>query len=742
MAFLRGKADEKNPLAMEPPKELRQLLNMRDDEVCQLLGNAYGRVDAPLLFYKELSSQLEELGFIRHPLEPCVFLLYTQDTLNGILGIHVDDGVCGGDATFLQKIQALQKTLPFGSRKFRDFVFTGIRFEQMPDFTIRASQAEYIRHVLPIDVGRNRRQTPEAPATEEERSKLRGLVGSVQYAVTHTRPDVAAKLGEIQSQITTATVQTLLSANRVLREAQEFDQVCIHYLSIPVDRLTFVSFGDASFASSKNLNSHQGVIICATDDRLSKNQETPLSPLAWVSKKIPRVVRSTLSAEAYAMSKAVDLLGWLRALWGVVHVPQFDWRRPDQGYKLLNPALVVTDCKSLYDLVTRLAMPSCEEHRTTLEVLLIKQRCEENALFRWIPTTLQVADSLTKNMDASLLRAILAQGRFRLFDTSESLAKDAQRRKAIEKICAALSQAVLAGLAGVFLALAMDRWRHSWRHHVVGLVALCMVVAIALASAALQHNGSRMALNWLGAFVSGFLTIHWYPIHGALLPGKSDELILAQQRLLLLIAASFFYLMEVDRVNGQSRAEEAVQLRRGFRGSIAHATCSKPDDAGRIHAEIGTQTEDVDYAIQVLLTAGMSTPTLRDVARAGVGIQDAGVSDSLSDRPSRRHLSQCHGRAVLHNEDDDQAGCHLPRRDLPDPGAMGMVRFQWAAAGSSPDRRVFLHGHVLLLLPRHEGHPGAATMWALPPTALSRPLQQAARAMCCSRQSDGNGYRQ
>ena len=428
-AFLRGKADEKNPLAMDPPKELRQLLNMRDDEVCQLLGNAYGRVDAPLLFYKELSSQLEELGFIRHPLEPCVFLLYTQGKLNGILGIHVDDGVCGGDATFLQKIQALQKTLHFGSRKFRDFVFTGIRLEQMPDFTIRASQGEYIRQVLPIDVGRNRRQTPEAPATEEERSKLRGLVGSVQYAVTHTRPDVAAKLGEIQSQITTATVQTLLSANRVLREAQEFDQVCIHYLSIPVDRLTFVSFGDASFASSKNLNSHQGVIICATDDRLSKNQEAPLSPLAWVSKKIPRVVRSTLSAEAYAMSK-VDLLGWLRALWGVVHVPQFDWRRPDQGYKLLNPALVVTDCKSLYDLVTRLAMPSCEEHRTTLEVLLIKQRCEENALFRWIPTTLQVADSLTKNMDASLLRAILAQGRFRLFDTSESLAKDAQRRKA------------------------------------------------------------------------------------------------------------------------------------------------------------------------------------------------------------------------------------------------------------------------------------------------------------------------
>ena len=431
-AFLRGKADENNPLAMEPPKELRRLLNLRDDEVCQLLGNAYGRVDAPLLFYKELSTQLENLGFTRHPLEPCVFLHYTGDKLNGILGVHVDDGVCGGDEVFLQKIQALQKTLPFGSRKFRGFIFTGIRLEQMPDFTIRASQGEYIRQIPQLDIGRTRRQQPESPVTEEERSKLRGLVGSLQYAVTHTRPDMAAKLGEIQSQITTASVQMLLTANRVLREAQEFDQVCVHYLPIPVNELTFVSFGDASFASSKNHHSHQGVVVCATDSRLGQNQEAPLSPLTWVSKKIPRAVRSTLSAEAYAMSKSVDTLGWLRALWGVVHVASFDWRRPEASYKLMNTALVVTDCKSLYDLVTRLAMPACEEHRTTLEVLLIKQRCSENAQFRWIPTTLQVADSLTKTMDPSLLRAILAQGRFRLFDTSESLAKDAQRRKAIE----------------------------------------------------------------------------------------------------------------------------------------------------------------------------------------------------------------------------------------------------------------------------------------------------------------------
>ena len=184
-------------------------------------------------------------------------------------------------------------------------------------------------------------------------------------------------------------------------------------------------------------------MICATDERLLANQEAPLSPLSWSSKKIPRVVRSTLSAEAYAMSKAVDMLGWMRALWGVVHIAGFKWQQPLQGYRQLNRAAIITDCKSLFDLVTRLAMPSCEEFRTTLEVLLIKERCSENTTFRWVPTTLQAADCLTKPMDSSVLRTILAQGRFKLYDASQDLDKNAQRRQAIEWLAKTPSESLV-----------------------------------------------------------------------------------------------------------------------------------------------------------------------------------------------------------------------------------------------------------------------------------------------------------
>ena len=434
-AFLRGKADEANPLAMEPPKELRDKLKLSDQEVCSLVGNAYGRVDAPLLFYKELSRHLHDLGFKTHPLEPCMFILETgtgnSRKLHGIVGTHVDDGVGGGDEYFHKQLKALEQKLPFGSLKYRKFTFTGVQLEQHPDFSISASQQDYIHRILAIDVGKARRENPQSPATESEKSRLRGLVGSLQYAVTHSRPDIASKLGEVQAQMSQPTVQSLLQCNKVLREAQEFSDVKIWFRHMPPEEITFVSFGDASFASPKQLSSFQGSVICATTEALNANQEAPISPISWSSKKISRVVRSTLSAEAYSMSRSIDRLGWLRLLWGIIVVPQFPWKEPQKAYSILRPAVITTDCRSLFDLVSRTAMPSCEEYRTTLEVLLIREQCKEHCLFRWIPTTLMLADPLTKPMDASFLRAVLSKGIFCLYDEASCLRYNAQRKDAI-----------------------------------------------------------------------------------------------------------------------------------------------------------------------------------------------------------------------------------------------------------------------------------------------------------------------
>ena len=74
-AFLRGSADDERILAIEPLKEVRERMKLKDGEICQLLKGAYGRVDAPLLWHKELTKGLLEIGFIQSPFDPCLYIL-------------------------------------------------------------------------------------------------------------------------------------------------------------------------------------------------------------------------------------------------------------------------------------------------------------------------------------------------------------------------------------------------------------------------------------------------------------------------------------------------------------------------------------------------------------------------------------------------------------------------------------------------------------------------------------------
>lgn len=95
--------------------------------------------------------------------------------------------------------------------------------------------------------------------------------------------------------------------------------VCLHIVPIPVQELTFCAFSDASFAP------------IATQPRV-KEQSVSRQMGAWEiikwglwsSKKIPRVVRSTLSAEAVALSASLDRLSLLAS--SLLGVDERSWK--------------------------------------------------------------------------------------------------------------------------------------------------------------------------------------------------------------------------------------------------------------------------------------------------------------------------------------------------------------------------------------------------------------------------------
>ena len=336
-----------------------------------------------------LVKTIKGLNFVQSPFDPCQFVLrHPCEKLSGILGIHVDDGLASGDAYFDAQIAALEKRYPFGSKKSTEFTFTGVDLKQYPDKSIKLSQSAYVRKIQPITLTHQRRSEVDSAVTEPERQALRALVGSLQYASVHTRPDLACRLSFLQSEINRATVQTLIDGNRALYEAKKYHDLGIHIKGIAPDDIRFLAFSDASFASAKVPDSHSGMFIVATHKDILQNHTTPISPISWGSKKIQRVVTSTLAAETASLQMTLDHLSWIRLCWSWMLDPKTAWKTPSSALQKIPegittvavPDVAATDCKSLFDLVSRTAPPNCQEFRTQLNAKAIKEHLSEGWL--------------------------------------------------------------------------------------------------------------------------------------------------------------------------------------------------------------------------------------------------------------------------------------------------------------------------------------------------------------------------
>lgn len=82
----------------------------------------------------------------------------------------------------------------------------------------------------------------------------------------------------------------------------------------------------------------------------------------------------------------------------------------------------------------------------------------------------------------------------------------------------------------------------------------------------------------------------------------------------------FWPLNEMDRRREEKACRESGELSQGYLGST-RAYSSNEDDKRRILADLGDRTGDVDFSIQVLIDAQMSTPCLRASAAAGVSVR-------------------------------------------------------------------------------------------------------------------------
>ena len=119
--------------------------------------------------------------------------------------------------------------------------------------------------------------------------------------------------------------------------------------------------------------------------------------LDWSSKKLVRMRRSSLSAEAQSAANAIDMLEWAKVFMASILWPSIDLSA-DSTTRKLGASPVITDSKGLFD-ASRSASSGLgiSEKRTAIEVKIINERMDASySYWAWTSAAQQVADGLTK----------------------------------------------------------------------------------------------------------------------------------------------------------------------------------------------------------------------------------------------------------------------------------------------------------------------------------------------------------
>ena len=242
----------------------------------------------------------------------------------------------------------VRKEFDFGAWDVGNFRFKGRQISQMPNGEIVCDMEQYKHELEQIEVSKADKTKPERLLNSKEHTQFRGGVGSLGWSVDHCCPQLSFQLAELRRKQASPTVQDLLKLNKVIR-AEKVIESKIKIRSIPVEHLRFMGIHDAAHANLEGGASQQGHLILAVYASIT-NCRVPVSVLNWQSKKIKRVVRSSLAAETCRMSTCQEHLDWMRTMWEQMTRGDFVLENYEQ-FLTARPSIHVTDCKSLYDAI-------------------------------------------------------------------------------------------------------------------------------------------------------------------------------------------------------------------------------------------------------------------------------------------------------------------------------------------------------------------------------------------------------
>ena len=187
-------------------------------------------------------------------------MLHVNDKLEGVICIHVDDFIYGGNREFLAKvIDPLRQAFIIGSESTNAFKYLGLNLIQEEN-QILIDQNVYIETIKNIDINPDRKRYKNEPLTETELAEYRTLVGQLGWVAHQTRPDLSFDLCDLSSRFNCATINDIFQANKVLMKAKT-NSVTLKIGINDLENSHIVGYNDASFGNLPDGGSQGGYII-------------------------------------------------------------------------------------------------------------------------------------------------------------------------------------------------------------------------------------------------------------------------------------------------------------------------------------------------------------------------------------------------------------------------------------------------------------------------------------------------
>ena len=132
-----------------------------------------------------------------------------------------------------------------------------------------------------IEIQRERQSQLNSLVNENERTQLRALLGGLQWLVTQSRVDCMVDVNLLQSCVATATVETLMSANKGLRNLRQ-GPAELHTRQIPrQETVNLVAWSDASWANRRDGKSTDGYLIGLCGEGVLQGKRGHVTIISW-----------------------------------------------------------------------------------------------------------------------------------------------------------------------------------------------------------------------------------------------------------------------------------------------------------------------------------------------------------------------------------------------------------------------------------------------------------------------------